>query len=39
MKDDLRGTVEKGLISNLLDREADAKKRKNGAWALNEEKP
>jgi endonuclease YncB( thermonuclease family) len=39
MKDDLRGTLEKGLISNLLDREADAKKRKSGAWALNEEKP
>ena len=38
-KDDLRGTVEKGLISNLLDREANAKKRKSGAWALNEEKP
>jgi len=39
MKDDLRGTLEKGLISNLLDREMAAKKRKSGAWALNEENP
>lgn len=39
MKDDLRGTLEKGLISNLLDRETAAKKRKSGVWALKEDKP
>ena len=39
MKDDLRGTLEKGLISNLMDRETAAKKRKSGAWALKEERP
>jgi hypothetical protein len=38
MKDDLRGSVEKGLISNLLDRETAAQKQKAGAWSLNEDK-
>ncbi len=38
MKDEMRGTLEKGMISNLLDRETSAKKQKAGAWAINEEK-
>jgi endonuclease YncB( thermonuclease family) len=37
IKDVPRGMIEKSLLSNLLEREAAAKRRKNGAWALGSE--
>ncbi len=37
IKDVPRGMIEKSLLSNLLEREAAAKRQKNGAWALGSE--